>query len=55
MTCWGGGPLSQLGAEAPAANEACRALCMVSTGASVSGLVEGETCFAVLWFLSLLL
>ena len=55
MTWWGGGPLSPLGTDTPAASGTSLALRTGSSCASVSGLAQGETCFATLWFLSLLL
>jgi hypothetical protein len=55
MTWWGGGPLAQLGADAPAASEAWLALSTVSTSVSVSAWAEGEACFSVVLFLFLLL
>jgi hypothetical protein len=54
MTWWGGGPLSQLGADAPVANETWLALSTVSTNVSVSGCVDSEACFSVALILLLL-
>jgi len=52
---WGGGPLSPLGADAPAASEAWLALSTVSTSVSVFGCTKGKACFSVVLFLFLLL
>jgi len=51
----GGGPLSQLGADAPMASETLRAVSTASTSVSVSGLTEGEACFCAVLIPPLLL
>jgi hypothetical protein len=51
----GGGPLSPLGADAPAASDTWLALSTASTSVSVSGCTEGKACFSVVLILLLLL
>ena len=49
------GPLSPLGADAPAASATGLALSTASTSVSIWGGTEGDTCFSVVLFLFLLL